>query len=334
MTLPLMIKDLLSPKAYSYPTAEIRLIQTHISFVIITDRFVYKIKKPVDFGFLDFTTLDKRRFYCQQELDLNRRLSPDIYLEVIDVRKKRGRYFYDMEGEIVDFAVKMRRLPDDRMMVNLLKKGQLDVGMLDDIALFIYGFHSGAATDGAISSYGKPEFLQNNIEENFMQTKKYVGITLSQDDYDKISRFSIDFIDTNAALLAKRVAEGRIRDCHGDMHVDHVYITDKVHIIDCIEFNNRFRYSDVTADIAFLAMDLDFYGESALSDALAGSYIKYSGDGEVRELLPFYKCYLAYVRGKVNSFELDDPNISAKSRAEVKRTAKKYFKLALGYAIT
>ena len=332
MALPTMMEDLLKRDAYPYPTDEIKLIQTHISFVILTDIFVYKIKKPVNFGFLDFTTPEKRRFYCRQELDLNRRLSPDIYLEVLEIRKKEGRYRYDMDGEVTDYAVKMRRLPDDRMMINLVKAGRIDGILLDNIAKFIADFHLRAETDDTISSYGSPALLRKNISENFEQTKKYIGITISGSDYHVIKDFSADFISNNEKLLSKRAAEGKIRDCHGDMHMDHVYITDKVHIIDCIEFNHRFRYSDVTADIAFLAMDLDFYGEKTLSRSLINSYIKYSGDTEIKMLICFYKCYLAYVRGKVNSFELDDPNLSPEMMEDVKKRSEKYFKLALEYA--
>lgn len=332
MTLPSLIKDLMQRGAYAEPPGKIDLIQTHISYVILTDKYVYKIKKAVNFGFLDFTSLDKRRFYCQQEVDLNQRLSPDIYLEVVDIRKKRGHFIYDGDGEVADYAVKMKRLPDDKMMINLLKEGKINAKTVDQIAEILARFHNGARSDSVVSSFGTFEAIKRNMDENFKQTEKYIDKTISEDEYNAIKAYTESFMHERESLFIKRQGEGRIRECHGDLHMEHLYIMDKVYVIDCIEFNERFRYSDVAADTAFLAMDLDFHGHGKLSKSFVESYIKYSGDTELEEIIDFYKCYRAYVRGKVDSFELDDATLEEGEKNEAAEIAKRYFKLACSYA--
>ena len=328
-----MIEKLLRPEAYPEPPGEIHLLQTHISFVIITGQYVYKIKKPVDFGFLDFTTLDKRRFYCRQELDLNRRLSTDVYLDVVEITMEGRQVHCGGKGETVDYAIKMRRLPEEKKMFNLLKEGKVDINTMERVARVIADFHAGAETSREITSTGGLETVKKNVQENFSQTKKYIGTTLSEDEYRLIRTYSENFIEDKKGLFLKRMEEGRIRDCHGDIHMEHVYIMNgNIYIIDCIEFNDRFRYSDVAADVAFLAMDLDYYGHYGLSETLIKRYEKFSNDPEIEEFVNFYKCYRAYVRGKVDSFELDDPNLEVKEKEKIRGIASKYFKLAARYA--
>ena len=332
MSLPLMISDLMKTSAYPEPPGQVELIQTHISFIILTDSHVYKIKKPVNLGFLDFSTIEKRHFYCLQELELNRRLSPDIYLGLLEIRKKDGHFFYDGKGELADYAIKMKRIPEDLMMLNLLKDGAVDLQMLENVAGTIAGFHEGAQRGGAIAAFGRPEVIKENIKENFLQTEKYIGKTVSRERYNAIKEYALSFIKNNESLFKKRMNEGKIRDCHGDIHMEHVCIADKIYIYDCIEFNDRFRYGDVASDIAFLAMDLDFHEEKKLSDGFVESYIRASGDEEIMLLIDFYKCYRACVRAKVDSFELDDPSLSEEEKEEAGRIARQYFDLAFCYA--
>jgi aminoglycoside phosphotransferase family enzyme len=332
MPLPLMINDLINSSINPEISGRSRLIQTHISFIILTDSYVYKIKKPVNLGFLDFSTLEKRHFYCIQELELNRRLSPDIYIGLLEIRKKDGHFFYDGKGELVDYAIKMKRIPEDLMMLNFLKDGALDLDILGRVARTIADFHKGAQTSDAIAAYGGPEMIKKNIEENFIQTEKYIDKTVSYKNYSAIKEYALNFIKQNETLFKKRMNENKIRDCHGDIHMEHVCIADKIYIYDCIEFNDRFRYGDVASDIAFLAMDLDFHEEKNLSDSFVDSYIKASGDGEIMLLIDFYKCYRACVRAKVDSFELDDLSLGEKEKEEAERIARRYFDLAFYYA--
>lgn len=333
MSLPKMITDLMEAAKEESKGGEVHLEQTHISFVIIGESIVYKIKKPVNFGFLDFSTLEKRAFYCRQELELNRRLSPQIYLSVVEIKKREGAYYFDGEGETVDYAVRMKRIPEDRMMLNLLTEGKIDRNNIALVARVIARFHSQANHNKEIAQFGSPQVIAGNVEENFSQTRKYIGLSLSQKQYDTIEKYSKDFMEKKGSLLLERMEEGKIRDCHGDIHMEHVCISDQIYIYDCIEFNDRFRYSDVAADLAFLAMDLDYHHRSDLSRVLVDSYIEASGDEKMRPLVNFYKCYRAYVRGKVDSFELDDVSLNKEELKNAKKLAESYFQLAYRYAV-
>jgi len=326
-----VVEALMKPEAYDEEPGQIELMQTHISFVFLTRNFVYKVKKAVDLGFLDFTTLEKRRFFCEKELELNRRLCGDMYLEVVsinrsDVIKIKG------EGEAVEYAVKMKRMPQEKMMSKLLEENKVDGKLVDRIAKIVADFHSKAETNRRISDFGSLAIIGTNWKENFEQTREFVGKTISMEIF-KLIRERIDgFMKRNVSFFGKRVAEGRVRDCHGDVHSGNIFVTDRIYIFDAIEFNERFRYSDVVSDIAFLAMDLDFKERTDLSNFFVKRYVKYSGDQELTKLLPFYKCYRAYVRGKVVSFKLKDPSVGGEEKSAAMKEAKAYFKLASTYA--
>jgi len=322
----------MKPEAYDEEPGQIELVQTHISFVFLTRNLVYKVKKAVDLGFLDFTTLEKRRLFCEKELELNRRLCGDMYLEVVpinrsDVIKIKG------EGETVEYAVKMKRMPQEKMMNKLLEDNKVDGRLVDRIAKIIADFHSKAKTNRKISEFGSLAIIETNWKENFEQTREFVGKTISMKNFKLIRERIVDFMKGNVAFFEKRVAEGRVRDCHGDVHSGNIFVTDRIYIFDAIEFNERFRYSDVASDVAFLAMDLDFKERSDLSNFFVKRYVNYSGDQELTKLLPFYKCYRAYVRGKVVSFKLKDPSVSDEEKRAAMKEAKAYFKLASNYAV-
>ncbi|MDO8663578.1 MAG: phosphotransferase [Candidatus Wildermuthbacteria bacterium] len=285
------------------------VIQTHISQVFLTGKYAYKIKKPVNFGFLDFSTLKKRKFYCEQELKLNRRLSPELYLKVLPITN---------EGKIVDWAVMMRRLPQERIMNELLKKNAINKDILNKLAKIVADFHRKAKID---REYGGIKTIGFNWDENFEQTKKFIGKIIPKDNFNFIKRKVNDFVGKNKNLFQERVKEGKIRWCHGDLHSGNIFVAkNKIYIFDCIEFNKRFAVQDVVADAAFLAMDLEFYRKKWAADFFIKNYLKETDDFEILKLLNFYKCYLAFVRGKINSFENKN------------RKAKKYFKLAQEYA--
>jgi aminoglycoside phosphotransferase family enzyme len=326
-----VVDALMKPEAYDEDPGSIELVQTHISFVFLTRRFVYKVKKAVDFGFLDFTTLEKRRFFCEKELELNRRLCGDMYLEVVpinkaDVIKIKGA------GETVEYAVKMKRMPQKKMMSKLLEENKVDDKLIKRIAKIIADFHSKAETNRRISEFGSLAIIEANWKENFEQTEEYIGKTVLAEEFKLIREKVEVFMKRNAPFFEKRIEEGRIRDCHGDIHSGNIFVTDRIYIFDAIEFNDRFRYSDVAADVAFLAMDLDFRKRRDLSNFFVEKYVRYSGDQELTRLLPFYKCYRAYVRGKVVNFKLQDPNVRSKEKNTAKKEAKAYFKLASTYA--
>jgi len=326
-----IVKALMNPDAYDGEPCQIQCIQTHISFIFLTKRFAYKVKKAVNLGFLNFTTLDKRRYYCERELELNRRLCHEMYLEVVPINKS-DVFRIKGEGEIVEYAVKMMRMPHETMMNKLLQAGKVDKKLLDKIAKIIAEFHSQTETNKTIAEFGSVATLKFNWRENFEQTHEFINSTISSHDYNLIQDSIDDFIRENTELFRERVENGRIRDCHGDIHTGNIFVTDKIFIFDAIEFNNRFRYSDVTSDVAFLAMDLDFKEQTDLSTFFINRYKEYSEDHQMTKLLPFYKCYRAYVRGKVTSFKLKDLNISRVEKTQALEEANAYFELSVDYA--
>jgi hypothetical protein len=329
--LPALVKALLEPKAYPQTPGKIELVQTQMSFIFLTNEYVYKVKKPVDLGYLDYTTLEKRHFYCQREVELNRRLCPEVYLGVVAITKDKNNISIEGKGETIEYAVKMRRLPQEAMLDRLLEQNKVSPEMLTAVAQKVAEFHRAAETNTNINAFGDIKVITKNTDENFNQTEKYIGKTISKEEYQDIKGYTEGFIKKNATLFQKRIADGRIRDCHGDLHAAHICFTDGICIYDCIEFNDRFRYCDVASEVAFLAMDLDHYGRADLSRILVSTYINKSKDRELLKLLNFYKCYRAYVRGKVEGFKLDDPYIAPDEKRRILDIASSYFDLANAY---
>lgn len=326
-----LLAALSRPSAYPEKPAQVEVVQTHISMVFFAGPHVYKVKKPVDFGFVDYSTLEKRLHFCQLEVELNRRLSPDVYLGVVPITRERDGLRVGGSGTPVEYAVKMRLLPRDRMLDVLLGKNAVTPAMMVALAKKIAAFHERAETNPSISAYGEPRVLRMNAEENFLQTEKYIGSTITWRQYQRIRDYSFDFLTDHRRLLWQRIAEGRIKDCHGDLHTQHVCFTDGIVVYDCIEFNERFRYGDVASEVAFLTMDLDFHGRSDLAQHFLKTYQDRSEDDDLAVLLPYYQCYRAYVRGKVESFRLDDPHTSPEEKAQAKERAQRYFHLAYSY---
>jgi len=332
MDIPSLKKALLNPKIYPDHPKEVGFFETHISLLFFTGNHVYKVKKPVDFGFLDFTSLEKRKFFCVQEVNLNRRLSPEIYLGVVKITKDGDQILLDGRGEVVEYAVKMKQIPEELLMDKLLEKKQVTSKMIEAVSEKLVHFYFTAETNESIKSFGRPERVKQDTDENFEQTIRYMGVTIPKDVYEEIKNKTNDFFRTGEPVLYQRMASDKIRDCHGDLRLEHIFWGKEISIFDCIEFNERFRYTDVAADIAFLAMDLDYHGREDLSEHLISAYIGESGDYELMGVLDFYKCYRAYVRGKVESFRLDDPNIPEKEKEEALKRAQKYFNLSYRYA--
>ncbi|MBW2029339.1 MAG: phosphotransferase [Deltaproteobacteria bacterium] len=327
-----MIEDLQNPLYLPDKTARVTLVQTHISLVFMGDDFVYKVKKPVNFGFLDFSTLEKRRHFCYQEVRLNKRLCQGIYLDVLPVLFNGTHHRIGQgKGEIVDYAVRMKRIPEKSLMKSLFRAGKLRKGHLRDLATVLGGFHQRAERSEEIDAFGRPERIKINTDENFEQTRKYVGTTISPDDYRRLLRWTEDFYERHEKAFNARVGAGKIRDCHGDLHMEHVCLSRPICIFDCIEFIDRFRYTDTLCDIAFLLMDMEYHGGKDPADSLWKEYCSVTEEQGTESLLVFYKVYRAYVRGKVNSFQLDDERIGEEERKRAAKAARKYFKLALSY---
>jgi aminoglycoside phosphotransferase family enzyme/predicted kinase len=327
-----LIQLLLQATVYPDPTNGVMLRQTQMSCVFMTDDYVYKIKKPVNLGYVDYTSLEKRWYYCEREVELNRRLCPKGYIGVVAIRSDGDKLTIDGPGETIEYAVKMRRFPAEFMLENLLLQNSVTSEMMLNIALKVADFHRLAETNSAIAHFGLIEAIKINTEENFNQTEKYFGRSISEKQFVNIRDYTRSFILNNKNLLEQRVNQGKIRDCHGDLHAAHICFCHDLCIYDCIEFNDRFRYGDIASEVAFLAMDLDHYGRADLSRYFVQEYIKQSQDPELSSLMSFYKCYRAYIRGKVASFKLDDPYVTEDDRKTSQQTAEGYFDLASSYA--
>ncbi len=328
-----VIKSLLEAKAYPDPTTEVRLLETHVSFIFLTDHFVYKVKKAVNYGFLDFTTLDRRRFYCNEEVRLNRRLCPEVYLGVVELRDTENGPGFDGEGPVIDYAVKMRRLPQERMLDRLLAEGGVDASDMALIAQAVARFHEGAERGPIIDACGATAVIRENWEQNFRQAAPFEGVTISAAQMAEIRQWVTSFLRENDGLLQERVTGGFIRDCDGDLHSGNICLTDPVCIFDCIEFNEKFRYIDTAADLAFLLMDLEYADRKDLAGELLHAYQSESGDHGMAPLLDFYKAQRAFVRGKVTSLRLEHASLTGPERVEVKEAALRYFRLARGYTL-
>ena len=329
--LPDFILALLQPEIYTHRAENIKLVQTHISFVLLAGGFVYKFKKPVDFGFLDFSSLEKRRYCCEQELLLNRRLCPDIYLDLVTITREGEGYALNGSGDVVEYGVKMVRMPEDKMMVNLIRDGKVGREQIEALVDVLVPFYQQAENNTEINSYGTARSVAVNVLENFEQTEGFVGDgALSREQFTGISDWSKNFL-SREDLFEQRIKGGYIRDCHGDLYSANICLTDKVYIYDCIEFNRRFRYCDVAGDIAFLAMDLDFHGLRELSDYCIEQFSERSGDRGIKDMLNFYKCYRAYVRGKIGLFTAADPAVDEAVKTSSLEAAARYFTLAESY---
>lgn len=330
--LPSYIKALLLPGQYRHPAELVILVQTHISFVLLAGDFVYKFKKPVNFGFLDFSDLGKRKYCCEQELMLNRRLCPDIYLGLVSVRCDNGNFSLYGPGRIVEYGVKMARMPEERMMCNLIASSQLTETHLDSLVEVLAAFYTNASTGNKINQFGTVSSIALNVLENFGQTERFIGQGgLTRKRFDAVAGYAKAFL-MQEDLFCERVNEGHIRDCHGDLHSGNICLADKVYIYDCIEFNQRFRYCDVASDVAFLAMDLDYHGLGKFSELFITRFIDATDDTGLLNILNFYKCYRAVVRAKVGMLTAFDPAVEKQTAADCLEKSGRYFKLAATYA--
>lgn len=325
------IAALQQPETYPNRPASVEFIETHTSAVFIAGDDVYKLKKPVDFGFLDYSTLSQRRLMCHLEVQFNRRLAPDVYLGVEELIQDGERLRLGGRGEVIDYLVHMLRLPDEATLAALVDRDEFTNDDIDRIATRIATFHQRARRGPEIDRQGLPAAIEQNVEENFEQVQPYLGRSIPAPTFDQIAHYAREFLVEQRGLLNQRVLDGLIRDGHGDIRTDHVYLLDDITIIDCIEFNDRIRHGDVATDIGFLAMDLDARNRPDLSDRLIETYTEASGF-DVGPVLDFYRCYRAFVRGKVASFRLDQGALDEAERSDILHEARGYFHLAHRYA--
>jgi aminoglycoside phosphotransferase family enzyme/predicted kinase len=325
--------------------SEIR--ETHISWVFLFDTHVFKLKKPVNFGFLDFTTLEGRRAACKAEVTLNRRLAPGVYLGVVPVlRSAAGRYRFGEEvladgagsapvgaenEECVDYAVQMLRLSDEDRADVRLARGQFGRAEIEQLATLLSRFHASAAAGPEVEVFGRRENIARNVQENFVQARDALAAIASDREQREVEERQLGFLSSHAALFDRRILERRIRDGHGDLRLEHVYFQndEAPRVIDCIEFNERFRHGDVCADIAFLSMDLAVHDRVLEKERLVAAYARESGDHDLYALLDFYESYRAYVRAKIAAIGYSSPGPDLAARRQLEHDARRHFSLAL-----
>jgi uncharacterized protein len=328
-----ILKVMRRPEFYPHPVSNLEQRETHISHVFLTGDYVYKIKKPLNLDFLDFTTLKRRHHYCRQEMILNKRLSHNVYLDVVPINLKDGEYHLNGAGIAVEYAVKMRQLPADRSMLNLLKRKKFNKNLVMELAAILARFYNQSPSVEHIHASGAWETVLSNCEENFRQTIMFTGEILDEHLFQIVRSSTLSFLHRKKELFENRIKSKKIRDCHGDLRTGHIYFTDEgIQIIDCIEFNDRFRFQDVASDLAFLAMDLDYEGFPRIAGDLLDAYAKHTQDPDVFVLIDFYKCYRAFVRCKVSCLRLLEGELGKLDRKKLVKEARKYLDLAYTYA--
>ncbi len=336
MDLSQLIDALSDPAAYPANPAEVEVVQTHISVVFLAGEWVYKIKKPVQLGFVDFSTIEKRRYFCEEEVRLNARLAPEVYLGVVPVGNQGGKVQVEADSQAVEWAVKMRRLPEEATLESRLARGEVDDALMADVARRIAEFHAQAEAGERIAAFGRFDVVAGNARDNFEQSRDHIGQTISAAVFDRLRARTDEVLSDQRALIENRARRGVPRDTHGDLRLDHVYVVEenaasrRLLIIDCVEFNEGFRYADPVSDVAFLAMDLKYAGRRDLARAFSDAYFDASGDGEGRALLSFYTAYRAAVRGKVEGLKQAEPEVPEEDRALARVRARGYWLLALG----
>lgn len=333
VSLPALIDQMLQPGFYPHPVKEpIKLIQTHISYVLLTGDYAYKVKKPVNFGFLDFSSLEKRQNFCQEELRLNQRGAAQLYLEVLPITLNGDEYHLQGENDVVEYVLKMQQFPDNALLSGMFERGELSEKHIEDLGKVVAQYHAATETNDYILSFGEVSQVRASIDENYEQTTKYIGGPQTQSQFDETKSYTDNFFVQHPELFTNRIKNKYIRECHGDLHLNNICLwQDRILLFDCIEFNEPFRFVDVMYDIAFAIMDLEARGRDDYANAFLNTYIEQTGDWEGLQLLPLYLSRQAYVRAKVTSFLLDDPGIPADVKENAVQTAAGYYKQAWEY---
>lgn len=343
--LPALIQDMLKPEFYPHPVSEpIRLMQTHVSSVLLTGDYVYKLKKPVNFGFLDYSTLEKRQHFCQEEIRLNERGAGSLYLGVEAIHKSEdptsdSGHSLAGEGETVEYAVKMRQFPQSALLSDQFEKGLIDESKVRELATTIANFHQKTETSDHIRTFGTIPAIRQSIDENYDQTVDFVGDRTqdltkpqTQQQFDETKAYTDNFFATRQDVFQRRLDQDRIRACHGDLHLGNICEwEEQIYLFDCIEFNEPFRFVDTMFDVAYIVMDLEVADRKDLSIAFLDQYVEETGDYEGLEVLPLYVSRQSYVRAKVTSFMLGDPSVPEADKQAASEKAAQYYRLAWSY---
>ena len=329
---PELIRSLLKPDAYDHPVTDIELIETHISWVILTGAYAYKIKKPVDLGFLDFSTLEKRLFCCNEELRLNSRLAAAIYLEVVAISGSREQPVLRGTGEAIEYAIKMVQFPQRAQLDNMLANGELEKYHMDAIADLVAGFHTNIDVAAGDSSFGDPEHVYQPVAENFTQIRQHLQTGKYDEQLDVLEDWSKSTFSSLKPLFAQRKREGHVRECHGDMHLRNlVWFNGEPLAFDCLEFNPALRWIDTLSEVAFLVMDLQDRTQPELAQRFLNAYLEHCGDYQGMRVFNFYLAYRALVRAKVDAIRAGQQGIAKAEKHEAEEEFLAYLELARSY---
>jgi aminoglycoside phosphotransferase family enzyme len=323
-----LVAGLRDPRVYSHPVEQVEHIETHISHVLLAGDFAYKIKKPLDLGFLDFSTLERRRFCCEEELRLNRRLAPHIYLGVVPIVGTLERPSVDGDGEAIEYAVKMRRFDQGSLLTRL----PVTRSLADRIAEQVADFHAAVPAAEKDSGYGTPETVLLPMLENFAQIRAHLSDPAALARLQPLERWTRERHDALRSVLKRRLTDGRVRECHGDMHRGNIALVDGALVIfDGIEFNPALRWIDTMSELAFLVMDMEDAGEEERARRLLNRYLEISGDYGGLSVLDFYKVYRAMVRAKVTAIRLGQSDVEPEEAGKDRQEYESYVALAEGY---
>lgn len=329
-----MIRFLEDPGSYLHKPASVQILHTHASILSIAPPYVFKIKKMVDLGFLNFKSLKERKANAEREFTLNSRLCKELYVGIVPIFENKDGFSFKSGAKIIDYALQMNRLKDGFFLNQLLQKGEITVGLLNKILMILKNFYNSQESNKSIKKFGKPECIKESIDQNFSYFENTSFDFLNKDLIEIIRQNSEYFFRNNLDLFTRRIHEDKIKDCHGDLHLDHIhYYNNKVCIYDCIEFNDRFRYIDIASDIAFLAMDFDFYERQDLAQYVASRFSKMMQDQDILNLMDFYKSYRAAVRTKVEAIKYRQRDVPDEEKEKSLENAIKYFKLSLRYSV-
>ncbi|MFZ1640870.1 MAG: AAA family ATPase, partial [Candidatus Contendobacter sp.] len=327
-----LIAALLQPEPYPHPVATVEHLQTHISHVLLAGAYAYKIKKPLNLGFLDFTSLERRKYYCEEELRLNGRLAPEIYLDCLPIGGEPSNPILGgAAGDAIEYAVRMRRFPQDALLDRVLATGRLEPRHLDALARRLADFHRAIPIADPATPFGVPERVRQPMLDDFTYTRPLLADPADLDVLATVERWTLAASERLRPRLAERKASGWIRECHGDLHLGNMVLADagQVVIFDCIEFNDDLRWIDVINDLAFLTMDLRFRGAGPFAQRVLNAWLEFSGDFAGAALLSYYQVYRAMVRAKVNAIQASQDGVPSVARATARENCRAYLQLAL-----
>jgi hypothetical protein len=324
-------RAMMEPGFYPHRPERVEMRQTHASWVFLVGDLAYKIKKPVRFPFLDYASLEKRKHFCEEENRINQRLAPGVYLGVVPIYQRGEGFCLGPSGKVVEYAVLMRRLKQDRMLDALVEKRAVTASMIEALAERLARFHALAECQSVPPGVGTPSQITRMVEENLAEIDSACEATIESWEKKAIEDFFRAFLSANRALFEKRVQEGRLRDGHGDLRCEHVSMNSEILIYDAIEFDPMLRSGDVALEISFLAMDLEAHGAPDLAQRLVKHYALITNDPDILGLLPFYKTYRATVRGKVETLKSQEKDVAPEEREIAMLRARAHFRLAYRY---